>query len=171
MGRKKGYGNTARMREHRDGRGTGGRTAAPERKAAPDAPPDDLLRCKDAYLERLAVRHFSPRTLMSAGVSLRWFTHWCEERSLASVASITRPILESYQRHLWQHRKTDGKPLGISTQHYCQRSLQNAPPVVTSKCTTFDGCFSRFFGFVLARGFSVPLRGGVRGTVVPCLVV
>ena len=56
MGRKKGYGNTARMREHRDGRGTGGRTAAPERKAAPDAPPDDLLRCKDAYLERLAVR-------------------------------------------------------------------------------------------------------------------
>jgi hypothetical protein len=23
----------------------------------------------------------------------------------------------------------------------CQRSLQNAPPVVTSKCTTFDGCF------------------------------
>lgn len=53
----------------------------------------------------------------------------------------------------------------------CQRSLQNAPPVVTSKCTTFDGCFSRFFGFVLARGFSVPLRGGVRGTVVPCLVV
>ena len=53
----------------------------------------------------------------------------------------------------------------------CQRSLQNAPPVVTSKCTTFDGCFSRFFGFVLARGFSGPLRGGVRGTVVPCLVV
>jgi len=124
MGRKKGYGNTARMREHRDGRGTGGRTAAPERKAAPDAPPDDLLRCKDAYLERLAVRQFSPRTLMSAGDSLRWFAHWCEERSLASVASITRPILESYQRHLWQHRKTDGKPLGISTQHYRLSVLQ-----------------------------------------------
>ena len=51
----------------------------------------------------------------------------------------------------------------------CQRSLQNAPPVVTSKCTTFDGCFFRFFGFVLARGFSVPPRGGVRGTVVPWL--
>ena len=51
----------------------------------------------------------------------------------------------------------------------CQRSLQNAPPVVTLKCTTFDGCFLRFFGFVLARDFSVPLRGGVRGTVVPWL--
>jgi hypothetical protein len=23
----------------------------------------------------------------------------------------------------------------------CHRSLQNAPPVITSKCTTSDGCF------------------------------
>ena len=59
--------------------------------------------------------------------------------------------------------------LPTTFQDICQRSLQNAPPVVTSKCTTFDGCFFRFFGFVLARGFSVPLRGGVRGTVVPWL--
>ena len=29
---------------------------------------------------------------------------------------ITKPILESYQRWTWNYRKSNGKPLGISTQ-------------------------------------------------------
>jgi len=124
MGRKKGYANTATMRRMGETRHQGGRPAQPERQAAPDAPLDDVLRCKEAYLQHLTVRHYSPRTLTSAGDSLRWFADWCSERSLSRAAHITRPILESYQRHLWHHRKTDGKPLGISTQRYRLSVLQ-----------------------------------------------
>ena len=39
-----------------------------------------------------------------------------EERELTIPSSITKPILESYQRHLWRHRKTNEKPLSVSTQ-------------------------------------------------------
>ena len=40
------------------------------------------------------------------------------ERMLAmqNRGSVTKPILESYQRWLWRYRKKNGKPLGISTQ-------------------------------------------------------
>jgi integrase/recombinase XerD len=117
MGRKKGFANTAVMRAHRDKRHENGRLASCARPpAAPGAPLDDLTRCQAAYLEGLAVRHYSPRTLLSAGDALRWFADWCAERSLTQAGQITRPIMESYQRHLWQHRKKDGRPLGISTQ-------------------------------------------------------
>jgi integrase/recombinase XerD len=117
MPRKKGFANTAGMRERSAAARCAGRPAQiVPRPVAPDAPLDDLARVKAAYLEWLGVRHYSPRTLMSAGDALRWFADWCAERSLERAGQITRPILESYQRHLWQHKKTDGRPLGVSTQ-------------------------------------------------------
>ncbi len=35
----------------------------------------------------------------------------------------------------------DADPLTDAEREFCQRSLQNAPPVVTSKCTTLDAVF------------------------------
>ena len=52
----------------------------------------------------------------SLKVSLRHFLIWSERRSLRRAEAFTRPVLESYQRHLRRHRKDNGKPLGVSTQ-------------------------------------------------------
>ena len=44
------------------------------------------------------------------------FLDWAAERELHRAGEITRPILESYQRWLWNCRKANGQRLGWSTQ-------------------------------------------------------
>ena len=70
----------------------------------------------DGYLVRLAVKHQSPRTIETRGRALVLFVKWCQERELMRPQQITRPILESYQRHLWHHRTKSDKPLAVGTQ-------------------------------------------------------
>jgi len=75
----------------------------------------------EAYLEE---RNYSPRTLNGHKWSLRNFLIWTNDRSLADPAEITKPILESYQRHLFKHRQTNGQPLAVSTQRNHLGTLQ-----------------------------------------------
>jgi integrase/recombinase XerD len=70
----------------------------------------------DAYLEHLEIRHYSPHTLHSQREALIQFIRWSQERDLVRADAITRPILESFQRWLHRYRKSNGRPLGISTQ-------------------------------------------------------
>lgn len=70
----------------------------------------------DAHLQRLAVKHQSPRTIETRRFALVLFVRWCQDRDLMSPRQITRPMLESYQRHLWSYRKKDDKPLSVGTQ-------------------------------------------------------
>lgn len=49
-------------------------------------------------------------------VYLAYFLLWCEARAVTRPDDVTRPILERYQRHLYHHRKTDGKPLSFISQ-------------------------------------------------------
>lgn len=90
------------------------------RKAAPDGlerrQPDGLAVLMDAYLLRLAVKHQSPRTIETRRRALVLFVKWCQERELMRPQQVTRPILESYQRHLWHHRTKADKPLAVGTQ-------------------------------------------------------
>ncbi|MBL9179822.1 MAG: site-specific tyrosine recombinase XerC [Verrucomicrobiaceae bacterium] len=90
------------------------------RKAAPDSldrsQADGLAVLMDAYLVRLAVKHQSPRTIETRRRALVAFVKWCQERELMNPRQITRPILESYQRHLWHHRTKAEKPLAVGTQ-------------------------------------------------------
>ena len=70
------------------------------------------------YLEWLAVRNYSPRTVGNAESSLRLFVEWCAARSLARPVELTKPILERYQRHLYHLRRPDGRPqLSFRSQH------------------------------------------------------
>jgi integrase/recombinase XerD len=48
---------------------------------------------------------------------LGFFIAWCEARSILRPQEVTKPILESYQRYLYHHRKPDGKPLSFRAQH------------------------------------------------------
>lgn len=92
----------------------GGRTAQADGLDRSRA--DGLACLMDAYLQRLAVKHQSPRTIETRRFALVLFVKWCQERELMAPQQITRAILESYQRHLWRHRTKDDKPLSVGTQ-------------------------------------------------------
>jgi integrase/recombinase XerD len=79
--------------------------------------PDSLYHAMQRYLAWLAERHYSPRTIESREVYLRYFVLWCDDRGLGRPQEVTRPILERYQRFLFLHRKRDGQPLTIRSQH------------------------------------------------------
>jgi len=106
------------------------------------------------YLQSLAVRNYSEGTIEARKDSLKTFLLWSHDRDLHQPDEITKPILESYQRNLWRYRKTNGKPLGISTQRarlgtlrdlfkYLSKSEKGrgtktaSPPLATASCT---GC-------------------------------
>ena len=78
--------------------------------------PDALALWRDAYLESLASRNYSPGTLEGRRDALKMFLGWAAERDLKQAGQITRPILENFQRCLWRHQKPNGQRLGWSTQ-------------------------------------------------------
>jgi integrase/recombinase XerD len=78
--------------------------------------PDALAHWRDAYLESLAARNYSPGTLLARRHAANTFLTWARERQLTRASQITRPILEGYQRWLWRRLKTNGKHLSWKTQ-------------------------------------------------------
>lgn len=48
--------------------------------------------------------------------SLAEFNEWCVDRAVDSPRSVTKPIVERYQRHLYYYRKANGEPLSIGRQ-------------------------------------------------------
>ena len=78
--------------------------------------PESMQAWKERHLEWMRVRHYSPRTLVTWEVVVTMFLKWCEARGVTRPPEVTRPILERYQRHLYLHRKANGKPLSFGTQ-------------------------------------------------------
>jgi len=109
MAGKKGYEASKRLRQ-RDTRKRGGNT----QKALPAV--GRMTREVEEYLESLAVKNYSEKTIGQRREALKTFLAWAGERDLTKPEQITKPILESYQRHLWRWKKKNGMPLGVSTQ-------------------------------------------------------
>lgn len=61
-------------------------------------------------------RNWSETTLKTQTHHSYRFTLWASERGLNYAAEVTRPVLERYQRYLYQYRKKDGEPLSTRTQ-------------------------------------------------------
>lgn len=78
--------------------------------------PQSLYRQMKDYLEWLAEKNYSPRSVLTWERYLRYFVTWCDERGLTRPTEITRPILERYQRHLFLKRKANGAPLSATHQ-------------------------------------------------------
>jgi integrase/recombinase XerD len=78
-----------------------------------------MAALRDGYLEALAVKNFSERTVVIRRVSIGYFIEWAEQRGVVRPGEVTRPILERYQRWLFYHRKQNGEPLSVRTQ--CSR--------------------------------------------------
>ena len=70
------------------------------------------------YLSWLAVRNYSAVTIEQRTLYLSLFVSWADARGLRRPDEVTKPILEGYQRHLYQLRqKRNGKPLTFRSQY------------------------------------------------------
>ncbi len=70
-----------------------------------------------AHTTWLQVHNYSQATIKKRAVYVRSFALWCLERDLLQPRVITKPIIESFQRSLFRHRKKNGQPLAWSGQH------------------------------------------------------
>jgi len=78
--------------------------------------PRGMARSYEDYLTALEVKNYSPLTVNGRRLALIAFIRWCQDRELYQPQDVSRPILESYQRWMHRHRKTNGNPLGFTTQ-------------------------------------------------------
>ena len=69
------------------------------------------------YLSMCEVQQVSKDTIRRRDSALRRFIEWCDDRGLDDPRSITKPILERYQRYLYHYRKDNGEPLSIGSQN------------------------------------------------------
>ena len=68
------------------------------------------------YLAWLQVRNYSAATGRNREHYVGAFAQWCAERALTRPTEVTKPLLERYQRWLFQYRQKDGKPLTFASQ-------------------------------------------------------
>ncbi|MBI4864742.1 MAG: tyrosine-type recombinase/integrase [Candidatus Riflebacteria bacterium] len=80
---------------------------------------------REEYLDWLRARNYSSDTLRCQSNDLRRFLTWCDERSLSEPTEVTQPIIERYQRWLYYHRRTDGRPLSFRSQHHLLCSVKS----------------------------------------------
>jgi integrase/recombinase XerD len=73
-------------------------------------------RLVEEFCEDMAARGYSPRTIGNRRAMLAFLAAWLAERGITRPAEVTRPVLESYQRHLFHYRKKDGDPLSFRSQ-------------------------------------------------------
>ncbi len=71
----------------------------------------------DAHVRSLEVRNYAADTLRQREKYLHWFALWALERGLTRPGEVTKPILERYQRHLFNYRNADDKPLSFRSQY------------------------------------------------------
>jgi len=68
------------------------------------------------HLEWMRVRNYSEMTVRTREPWLVAFALWCELRGVLRPREVTKPILESYRRQLFYHRKQNGNPLTFGSQ-------------------------------------------------------
>ena len=104
------------MAARRKGR-SGGRRRAPIVCGDPNDP-HGLYVWMQRYLSWLAVRNYSPATIKQRVFYLSLFVRWADGRGIGRPTEVTKPVLESYQRHMYHLRvKHSGKPLSFRSQH------------------------------------------------------
>lgn len=101
------------------------RKRGPEFDPAELARPGSLHHLIAAHLDDMAVRHYSERTIPTRRHILLRFGIWLRERDITHGRQIARSHLQRYQRHLYHHRKANGKPLSIHTQRHHLQAVQS----------------------------------------------
>ncbi len=78
--------------------------------------PQGLYQLSLNYYQALRVNRYSERTVVHKEEGIRRFLRWCDERDIQMPEQITQAIVELYKKHLYHHRKPNGKPIGGNTQ-------------------------------------------------------
>jgi integrase/recombinase XerD len=108
--------NGAESLRKRVEKGTDNFRAVGHKPLPEDENPASLAHHVRPYLDYLTARNYSPRTVEGCEQSLRRFVIWTIERGIQIASEINLPVIEAYQAWLWRYRKTNGKPIAVSTQ-------------------------------------------------------
>ena len=83
----------------------------------PALPVTPLTLLLEEHLEDLRLKQYSEYTIKNRRAHIGAFLAWCNASSLGEPAEISRPVLEGYQRFVFNYRKANGQPLGFGSQH------------------------------------------------------
>jgi integrase/recombinase XerD len=87
--------------------------------------PGSLLDLMAHWQAWLVMRNLSPHTVRIRTESMGFFAAWLAERSVTDAAQVTRPMVESYQRHLHRYRKADGQPMAVGGQYQRLKGIEH----------------------------------------------
>jgi integrase/recombinase XerD len=77
---------------------------------------NQLERAVNDYLSWLSVHGYAEATVRARRYYLAGMVAFLALRDVESPLDVTSSILDSYQRHLFHHKKADGRPLSFRTQ-------------------------------------------------------
>ncbi|MFM0236419.1 site-specific tyrosine recombinase XerC [Paraburkholderia sediminicola] len=89
-----------------------------------EKPTNALMAYVHLYMDWLAMTGCTPATQRTHQRGLERFVRWFDTRGLSQPEEITRAVLETWQRHLYLHRKTDGQALAIRSQRSLLLSIK-----------------------------------------------
>jgi integrase/recombinase XerD len=78
-----------------------------------------LGQAAEEYLGFLATHGYAKSTLHTRRYHLISLVMFLESRDVSQPTQVTPTLLESFQRHLFHHKKRDGQPLSFRTQAQC----------------------------------------------------
>jgi integrase/recombinase XerD len=73
----------------------------------------------------MEMRKLSPHTVRLRLDAMGMFAAWLAERSVTDAASVTRPMVESYQRYLHRYRKKNGEAMGVGGQYQRLKGIEH----------------------------------------------
>ena len=69
----------------------------------------------ERFAEWMRLRNWSDQTILTYRCGLRQFFAYLESQGVASLAVVTRELVEGFRNHLY-NRRTRGKPISVATQ-------------------------------------------------------
>lgn len=96
---------------------------SPRRRLKPNKPveklypPGSLGAYAEEYCTWLTTRNYSGQTIRNRRYYLGFFADWCSQRGIETPGEVTKPIVERYQKWLFNYRKKGGEPLSFRSQH------------------------------------------------------
>ena len=79
--------------------------------------PESLASWFLRFLEHLRLRNYSENTVLGRERYGQHFVRWCDERAIVYPQSVTKAVVETYQRFLFYYRMKSGEPLRFPTQY------------------------------------------------------
>lgn len=81
------------------------------------ADPEGMTIYSDKFFEWMAIKNYSVNTIRTRREYLGYFIDWCYMRGVVRPSHVTKSILDRYPKHLFHHRKKNGDPLSVNSQH------------------------------------------------------